>query len=56
MCSYRGIYSAATSFTLLLIPGTLSITLSTTAAPANIKNIRVYLAITIFIYINIVYK
>ena len=33
-----------------------SITFSTTTTPAGIENIRVYLAIAISVYINIVYK
>ena len=42
--------------TFLLIPGTLSTTFSTTATFNNVENVKVYSAIVIFIYINIVYK
>jgi hypothetical protein len=55
MRSYKGTRSIATSPTLLLIPSTSS-TISGTITPTSIENIRVYLAITISIYINIVYK
>ena len=54
--SHRGTYSATTSFILLLIPSTPSTTFSTTTTPTNTENIRVYLAIAVSIYINIVYK
>ena len=53
--SYRGTCSAA-PLTLLLIPSMPSTAFNTTATPASIENIRVYLAIAIFIYINIAYK
>ena len=56
MCSCKGIYFTATLFTLLLIPGTPSTAFSTAATPAGIENIGVYLAIAIFIYINIVHE
>ena len=55
MHSYRGIYSTTTPFTLLLIPSTPSTT-SSTITPTSIENTRVYLAITISIRVNIVYK
>ena len=55
MRSRKGIYFT-TPPTLLLIPGTPSATFSTTTTPTNIENIGVYSAITIFTYINIVYK
>ena len=56
MCSYKGIYSAAAFFTLLLIPSTPSAAFSTAATPASMENIRVYLAIAISTRINIVCK
>ena len=49
----RGICSAVVLPTLLPITTTLS---SATAAAAGIKYIRVYLAIAISIYVDIVYK
>ena len=55
MRSRKDIFSIATPFTLLLIPGTPSTTFST-ITPTSTENIGVYLAITIFIRINIVYK
>ena len=55
MCSCRGIRFAAL-FTLLLIPGTPSAVFGTTATPTSMENIGVYLAIAIFIYVDIVYK
>jgi len=55
MHSRRGTCSTAAPPTLLLIPSTPSAT-SSTITPASIENVRVYLAITISIYINIVYK
>ena len=54
--SHKGIYSAATPSTLLLIPSTPNTTFSTTTTFTSMENIKVYLAITIFIYVNIVYK
>ena len=54
MRSYRGI-CFTTPLTLLLIPGTPSIT-SSTITSTNMENIRVYLVITFPIYIDIVYK
>ena len=53
MCNCRGIYFVITPLTLLPITATLG---GTTAATISIKYIRVYLAITISVYINIVYK
>ena len=55
MYSYRGIRFTA-FFTLLLIPNTPNTAFSITTTPTSIKNIKVYLAITIFIRVNIVYK
>ena len=55
MRSCKGIYSIAAPFTLLLIPGVPS-TASSTVTPASIENVRVYLAIAIFMRVNIVYK
>ena len=55
MYSCRGICSAA-FFTFLLIPSTPGAAFSTTATPAGIENIRVYLVITISIRVNIVCK
>jgi len=54
MRSCRGIYSAAAPPTLLLIPSTPSTASSTTAAPASMENVRVYLAIAVFTRVNIV--
>ena len=53
--SYRGTYFTATPLTLLPIASTLSTTI-TAAASASTKSIRVYLAITISMHIDIVYK
>ena len=54
--SHRGTYSAAAFPTLLLIPSTPSAASSTTAAPASIENVRVYLAIAVSARVDIVYK
>ena len=56
MRSRRDTYSTATPLTLLLIPGTPSITSSTTTAPISTENIGVYLTITIFTHVDIIYK
>ena len=56
MRSRKGTYSIATPPTLLLIPSTPNTTSSTTITPTSTENVRVYLAITISIHINIVYK
>ena len=56
MYSCKGIYFAAVFPTLLLIPGTPGTVFNTTATPTGIENIGVYLAIAVFICINIVYK
>ena len=56
MRSRKGTYSAATPFTLLLIPSTPSATSSTATAPASMENVKVYSAIAISTHINIVYK
>ena len=56
MRSRKGIRSTATPFTLLLIPSTFGTIFNTTATPASTENIEVYLAIAIFIRVNIVYK
>jgi len=56
MRSYRGTRSTAAPLTLLLIPSTPNAISSATAAPASTENIKVYLAITVSVYINIVYK
>ena len=53
--SYRGICFSAL-FTLLLIPNTPGAVFSTTTTPTGIKNVRVYLAIAIFMRVNIAYK
>ena len=55
MRSRKGTRSIATPPTLLLISSTPNTTFST-ITPASIENIKVYLAIAISIYINIVYK
>jgi len=52
---YRGTYSTATPLTLLLITSTLGATIAATAS-ASMESIRVYLAIAVSIYIDIVYK
>jgi len=54
--SYRGTRSTTAPPTFLLIPSTPSTASSTTAAPTGIENIRVYSAIAVSVYINIVYK
>ena len=51
----RGTYSAAAPLTLLPITSTLSTTVTATAS-TSIESIGVYSAITVSIYINIVYK
>ena len=56
MRNHKGIRSIATPPTLLLIPSTPNTTSSTTITPTSTENIRVYLAIAISIYVNIVYK
>ena len=56
MHSHKGIHSTTTPFTFLLIPSTPSTVFSITAAPTSTKNIKVYLAIAVSIYINIIYK
>jgi len=56
MRSYKDIYSTAAPPTLLLIPSMPNAVFNTITTPTSIENIKVYLAITIFIYINIVYK
>ena len=56
MRSRKGTRSAATPPTLLLIPSTPNTASSTTITPTSTENVRVYLAITISIYVNIVYK
>ena len=53
--SRKDIFSIATPFTLLLIPGTPSTTFSTITSTST-ENIGVYLAITVFTHVNIVYK
>ena len=50
MRNHGGIYSTITPLTLLLIAGTLGST------AAGIEYIKVYLAIAVSVYINIVYK
>jgi len=54
MRSRRGIRSAATPPTLLLIPSTPGAASGTTAAPTGTENIRVYLAIAVSTCVNIV--
>ena len=56
MYSCKGIYFTAAPPTLLLIPGTPSTAFSTTATPTSTENVRVYTAIAVSVYINIVYK
>ena len=56
MRSRRGTCSTATLPTLLLIYSTPGTAFSTTTAPANTENIKVYLAIAISVRANIVYK
>jgi len=56
MRSYKGIYFAAASPTLLLIPSTLSTAFNTIATPTSIENVKVYLVIAISTRVNIVYK
>jgi len=56
MHSRKGIHSTAVPPTLLLIPSTPNTAFNTTATPTNIENIKVYSAIAVSIYINIVYK
>ena len=53
--SRRGTRSTTTPPTLLPITGTPGTAITTTAS-AGAGSIRVYLAIAVFIYINIVYK
>jgi len=55
MRGYRGTQSAATPLTLLLITSTPGITIAATTS-ASMESIRVYLAIAVSTYINIVYK
>ena len=52
--SRRGTYSAITPSTFLLISSTPSTASNTTAAPTSTENVRVYLAITISVRVNIV--
>jgi len=54
--SHKGIYSTAAPPTLSLIPSTPSAASSTAATPTGIENVRVYLAIAVSTYVNIVYK
>ncbi len=56
MRSRKGTRSIATPPTLLLIPSTPSAASSTTITPTSIENVRVYLVITVSVYVNIVYK
>ena len=53
--SRRGSRSTAAPLTLLLITSTLGAAITATAS-ASIESVRVYLAITVSVYINIVYK
>ena len=53
MRNCRGIYFTITPPTLLPITSTLG---ATATATASIEYIRVYSAIAVFIYINIIYK
>jgi hypothetical protein len=55
MHGYRGTRSTTAPLTLSPITSTLGATITATAS-ASAGSIRVYLAITISIYINIVYK
>ena len=52
--SYKGTYSTVTPLTLSPITSTLGIT--TTITSASIEYIRVYLAIAVSVYVNIIYK
>jgi len=56
MHSYKGIHSTAAPPTLLLIPSTPSTAFSTITTPTSTENVRVYLAIAVSAYIDIVYK
>ena len=56
MRSHRGTYSTTAPPTFLLIPGMPSPTSSIITTPTSTENVRVYLVIAIFIYIDIVYK
>jgi len=51
----RGTYFAAAPLTLLLIASTLGIAITATTF-ASTESIRVYLVITVSVYVNIVYK
>ena len=56
MRSRKGTRFATVPLTLLLIPSTPSTAFGTAAAPINIENVGVYLAIAISTRVNIVYK
>jgi len=56
MRSHNGTHSAAAPPIFLLIPCTPSTVSSTAAAPISIENVGIYLVITIFTRVNIVYK
>jgi len=56
MRSRKGIRSTATPPTFLLILSTPSAALGIITTSTNTENVKVYLAITVFIHVNIVYK
>ena len=53
--SYKGTHFTVPS-TLFLIPNTPSTVSNTITTPISLENIIMYLVITVFIYINIIYK
>ena len=53
---YKPVIVIPKTSTLLLIPSTPSTAFSTTTTLTSTESIRVYLVITVSIYINIVYK
>jgi hypothetical protein len=55
MLGCRGTHSSTTPLSLFLIASTLGTTIAATTS-ISIESIRVYLVITISVYINIVYK
>ena len=54
MHSCKGICSAIASFTLLLIPGTPSVTFGTAVTPTGMENVGVYSAIAVSVRVDIV--
>ena len=53
MRSCKGIHFATTPSTFLLIFSTPSTTFSTATTPTGMENVKIYLAITVSVYINI---